>query len=89
MRPRRIIDQVDPTITTNAPTDEATAAATRGPAPNTAEPCGSSSEVRLPLARWSARGPVKGAAITTPAANVQASTVTTVMRSATRRSASR
>ena len=79
-RSRRTIDQSEPKITTRAPTEEATAATTRGPAPNTSLPCGRTSEAKP--------GSI-GAATTTPAATAQATTVSWAIRSARRRSTSR
>ena len=65
---------------TRAPSDDARAAATRGPAANTSLPRGSSSATN---------DPVIGAASTTPTPNAHATTVTAAMRSARRRGTSR
>lgn len=63
---------------TKAPTDEATAAAIRGPGPNTALPCGN----------WpDTNSPTIGEATTTPTAKAHRVTVTAAIRLATGRDA--
>ena len=67
-------------ITTSAPVDEATAAATRGPGPKTSLPRGRTSATNVPSI---------GEATTTPAAKAPTTTVAQAIRSALGRATSR